>query len=125
MEINVRNKSKWKQEGFYVGRPTALANPFRITDDQTREIVIQRYGGMLKNAIQKRKPFIIKPLQTLEAHLIENRKIDLVCHCAPEICHADLIKQVLLNKIHNGYWLINEKCPTCGHGEYKIGIYGI
>lgn len=125
MEINIRNKNKWYQEGFYVGRPSPLSNPFVISGDQTREIVIQRYASMFINAIKKRDKRIINALHILEAHLIEHGKIDLICYCAPKLCHAELIKQVLLNKIHTNYWLINEKCPTCGHGEYKIGVHGL
>ena len=39
--------------------------------------------------------------------------------------NGPLIKQVLENKIHTNYWLVNEKCPTCGHGEPKIGVMGL
>jgi len=125
MEINVRNKGSWKQDGFFVGRPSPLSNPFMITETQTREIVLQRYAEVIKSAIKNRKKHIIVPLQKLEYHLIENGKLDLICYCAPKRCHADLIKQILLNKMHNNYWLVRDCCPTCGHGELKIGIYGL
>lgn len=125
VEIFIRNKNRWKQEGVYIGRPSALENPFKITEDQTREIVIQRYGHMLINAIKNRKQPFIYELQKLEAHLIEHQKLNLICYCAPLPCHGDLIKQVLLNKFHSSYWLINEICPTCDHGQYKIGVYGL
>ena len=125
MEIKVRNKNTWSGEGIYVGRPSPLSNPYRIQGDQTREIVLQRYGAMLKNAITKRDPRIITALHNIEAYLQEHGKCNLICYCSPEPCHADLIKQVLLNKFKVNYWLINEKCPTCGHGEPKIGVMGL
>ena len=125
VEINVRNKSRWKQDGYYVGRPTVLGNPFRITEDQTRDICIQRYANGLKKAIEHRNTELIYELQKMEAHLIEHNTLNLVCWCAPESCHADIIKQVLLNKFHTNYWLIHEVCPTCGGGQYKIGVHGL
>ena len=125
MEINVRNKSKWKQDGFYVGRPTVLGNPFKIDGDITREISIQKYAEWLISKINSRNNIIIQHLQIMEHILHESGKLNLVCWCVPEMCHADLLKQVLLNKIHTNYWLVKENCPTCGHGEYKIGVYGL
>ena len=125
MEINVRNKKTWNGDGFYVGRPSPLSNPYKIEGDQTREMVIERYGYMLLNAIKKRDVNIITALQNIEAYLQEHGKVNLICYCSPEPCHADLIKQVLLNKFHLNYWLIFDKCPTCGHGEYKIGVMGL
>ena len=127
MEINVRNKSKWNQQGVYIGRPSELGNPFKITEDQTREICIQRYGYMLISAIKKRSHVIMAELQKIEALLLNHpkHKVNLICHCAPLPCHGDLIKQVLLNKYHTNYWLINEKCSECGNKSYKIGVYGI
>ena len=126
VEINVRNKTNYKGEGIYIGRPTVLSNPFRITEEQSRKIAIQRYGYSLISAIHKRKdPAVMQELRKLEALMYDQKQINLVCHCAPLMCHGDLIKQVLLNKYHQKYWLIKENCPTCGHGEYKIGIYGL
>lgn len=114
MEITVRNKKNWTGEGFYVGRPSPLSNPFRIEGDQTREIVLHRYGVMLKRAIQKRDAQIITALQNIEAYLIEHGKCNLICYCSPKPCHADLIKQVLLNKFHTDNWLIGK--------DHRIGV---
>ena len=125
MEITVRNRNNWTGEGFYVGRPSPLANPFKIEGDQTREIVLQRYGAMLKSAITKRDAQIITALHNIEAYLQEHGKCNLICYCSPKPCHADIIRQVLINKFKVNYWLVNEKCPTCGHGEPKIGVMGL
>jgi hypothetical protein len=125
MEINIKNKSKWKQDGYYIGRPTVLGNPFKINNDISREESISRYAEWLINAILKRKKIIVNELQKMEHILQEKGKLNLVCWCSPKMCHADLIRQILLNKLHQNYWLINEKCPTCGHGIYKIGVHGL
>jgi hypothetical protein len=121
MDITVRNKNNWSGEGIYVGRGSPLGNPYKLTNEEDRSIVIERYGAMLKRAIQKRDPHIISALHNIEAYLQEHGKCNLICYCSPKPCHADIIKQVLINKFRVNYWLVNEKCPTCGHGEAKIG----
>lgn len=125
MEIKVRNLKTWNGEGIYVGRPSPLANPYKLDDEKDREIVLQRYGAMLKSAIQKRDPQIITALQNIEAYLQEHGKCDLICYCSPKPCHADIIKQVIINKFKVNYWLVDDKCPTCGHGKSKIGVYDL
>ena len=125
MDITIRNKKNWNGDGFYVGRPSPLANPFKLTNEEFRPIVLERYGAMLKNAIQKRDNRIITALHNIEAYLQEHGKCNLICHCSPKPCHADIIRQVLINKFRVNYWLVNEKCPTCGNGTLKIGIYGL
>lgn len=125
MEITVRNKNNWIGEGIYVGRGSPLGNPYKIEGNQTREIVLLKYGVMLKGAILKREPSILTVLQNIEAYLQEHGKCNLICYCSPKPCHADIIKQVLLNKFHVNYWLVNEKCPTCGHDELKIGVMNL
>jgi hypothetical protein len=125
MDINVKNKSKWKQDGYYVGRPTVLGNPFRIDEHTTREISIQRYAEWFISKIRSRNSVIIQHLHLMEKIIQDEGKLNLVCWCAPKMCHADLIKQALLNKIHTNYWLVKDICPTCGHGQYKIGVHGL
>jgi hypothetical protein len=125
MEIKIRNKHNWTGEGIYVGRPSPLSNPYRIDDENNRMMVIERYGYMIKNAILKRDPKIITALHNIEAYLQEHGKCNLICYCSPKPCHADIIKQLLTNKFKVNYWLIDEKCPTCGHGEPKIGVYDL
>jgi len=127
MEINVRNKSKWNQQGVYIGRPSPLGNPFKITEDQPRDICIQRYAYGLIQSIQKKNYIIMEELQKIEALLLNHpkHKVNLICHCAPLPCHGDIIKQVLLNKFHTNYWLINKVCSECGSKSYKIGVHGL
>lgn len=124
IQINVRNKNNWKGKGFYL-ELSALMNPFKITNQQPRDMVIQRYGGLLISAIQRRDPVIILALQKLEGHIRQTKTIDLICECFPKLCHGDLIKQVLVNKIVTNYWLINDPCPTCHRAQFKIGIHNL
>ena len=69
----------------YVGRPSKWGNPFRVHRHATREIVIKRYESYLQH-----NPMLL-------AELSELRGKDLVCHCAPKPCHADVLLR-LANK---------------------------
>jgi hypothetical protein len=57
-------------------------NPFRIGRDGTREVVIARYRVWLAQQPE------------LLAALLELRGKDLVCWCAPERCHADVLLEL-------------------------------
>ncbi len=60
----------------YVGRPSKWGNPFTIGRDGTRDEVVEKYRAWL-------------PMSGLDPR--ELRGKDLVCWCAPERCHADVL----------------------------------
>lgn len=67
----------------YVGRPTKWGNPFVIGRDGDRAQVIGLYADYLSfNG------------DLLEAIKQELRGKDLVCHCAPDACHADILLEI-------------------------------
>ena len=78
--LNVRQVGKRPAaDRVYVGRPTKWGNPFVIGRDGTREAVIAKYRAWIL-----RQP-------ALMAALPELRGKDLVCWCAPERCHAEVL----------------------------------
>lgn len=66
----------------YVGRPTRWGNPFVIGRDGSREDVIRKYRVWLES-----KPELLKALPIL-------RGKHLVCWCAPQACHADILMEL-------------------------------
>jgi hypothetical protein len=64
---------------IYVGRPSKWGNPFVIGRDGTRVQVIAQYRAWIV-----RQP-------SLMAVLHELRGKHLVCWCAPERCHAEVL----------------------------------
>jgi hypothetical protein len=66
----------------YVGRPSKWGNPFKIGRDGSREEVIARYREWIL-----RQPALMAALPDL-------RGKDLVCWCAPEPCHADVLLEL-------------------------------
>lgn len=76
--INKRHRGI-PEDAVYVGRPTKWGNPFVMGVDGTREEVIQRYRDWFEQQ------------DYLLVRLDELRGKDLVCHCAPLSCHADVL----------------------------------
>lgn len=105
VDIFIKNKNNSK-EGEYVGRPTALGNPFKITSTQSRQVVIEKYSKWLKEEIKNNNSEIIEALDNLFSILINKQNLTLICHCSPKPCHANVIKQILLDKYHTGSFLI-------------------
>jgi hypothetical protein len=66
----------------YVGRPSKWGNPFVIGRDGSRDQVIAKYCAWIV-----RQPALVAALHEL-------RGKDLVCWCAPERCHADVLMEL-------------------------------
>jgi hypothetical protein len=66
----------------YVGRPSKWGNPFVIGRDGTRDQVIAQYRAWIT----------CQP--ALLADLHELRGKDLVCWCAPQRCHAEVLAEL-------------------------------
>ena len=92
-EIRVVNKRNYTGDGEYIGRPSPLGNPFRIGEDGTREETIQKYRTWLWEQMQQQTPAYIELLQL--AKKAERVPLNLVCSCAPEPCHGDIIKKAI------------------------------
>jgi hypothetical protein len=79
MKVKNKRTDKLEQGDVYVGRPSKWGNPFVIGADGTREEVVQKYYNYL----------LAHP--ELSGRLVELRGKNLVCWCAPEACHADVL----------------------------------
>ncbi len=74
-------------DAVYVGRPTIWGNPFCLGKDGDREEVIEKYEHWLMA-----KPWLVERARK------ELRGKDLVCWCAPQKCHADVLIRVANQK---------------------------
>ena len=68
-------------DAIYVGRgrDSIWGNPFIMGLHGTREDVVFKYKNYVKNS-----PHLMARLRELKGH-------DLVCWCAPRLCHADVL----------------------------------
>ncbi|MHB1201323.1 MAG: A1S_2505 family phage non-structural protein [Polaromonas sp.] len=80
----------------YVGRGSALGNPFVIGEHGTREEVIAAYGAWLDAEIAKRNPVVLTALAGLR------EDSSLLCYCTPAPCHAEKIRDAWLRLRANG-----------------------
>lgn len=77
-----KHRDKIPADAVYVGRGSPYGNPYRITKDYDRAQVIRL--------------FEVNVLPFLDVSALRGK--DLVCFCAPQACHADL----LLRKANDG-----------------------
>lgn len=83
-KVYSKRDSVYPQDAIYVGRPSKWGNPFSIGRDGTREEVIAKYRQRVEafdNTLRKEwlSPLVGK---------------DLLCWCAPEACHADVLLEL-------------------------------
>lgn len=64
-----------------VGRPSIYGNPFPLTSEKNRAVVIKKFEVWLAQPAQK---------WLVELAKIELRGKDLLCFCAPRLCHASI-----------------------------------
>jgi hypothetical protein len=108
VEVYIRNKNSYQGKGEFIGRPSPLSNPIHITEDISRETAVYEYSKYIKKEIRKRSPKIIFELERLFSILIKEQRLNLICFCSPKLCHGHLLKEILLNKIYYGYWLVDD-----------------
>lgn len=81
--------------GIYVGRPSILGNPYKKTTELERNSVIESYRGWLQVQMQDINSPVYKKVHKLAKQALEE-DITLVCWCSPKQCHADVIRDTIL-----------------------------
>lgn len=66
----------------YIGRPSKWGNPFVIGRDGDRDEVVRLYHEWAIDRFEREE-------------LEELRGRDLVCWCAPLLCHGDVLKKMV------------------------------
>ena len=80
---NKRTDRNIPKTAVYVGRPTPWGNPFAIGRDGDRKTVIAKYRRWLWKRMQDGR--------IDRDRLADLAGKDLVCHCAPGPCHAQVL----------------------------------
>jgi hypothetical protein len=80
--------------GHYVGRPSALGNPFAIGVHGDRDEVIARYRLWLTERLERRdRPKVLRCVAELVREARTGKDVVLICWCAPLPCHADIVAE--------------------------------
>lgn len=85
MTVLNKYKTPIPKEAVYIGRGSIWGNPFPLTKENTREEVVGKYRRYL---VAQLKNGII-PLESIKALYGK----DLVCYCAPKLCHGDVLEE--------------------------------
>lgn len=99
--VNIRNVSFGEETVVYIGRKNArtgwkgspLANPFVIGKDGTRDEVVEKYRKWLNAKCRENDAEIMAELKRIQK--LDRKALRLVCWCAPEACHGDVILRAL------------------------------
>ena len=102
LNIEVIKKGKKGQEPkytpIYIGRPSALGNPYRalMKTVQEHNRVCALYRHRLWEEIKKGilSPVYLELLRILE--IARKVGVSLVCWCKPLPCHGDIVKNALI-----------------------------
>lgn len=91
-EMKIENARTFKYERgtpgiVYVGRPSKWGNSYAIGYGRTRDEAIEKYREWIAQ-----RPELIDELAALNPHT-------LVCWCAPERCHAEVLAELLEQRI--------------------------
>lgn len=111
MEIKVVNLKSYPLSPPYllikVGRPSPLGNPFIMHTEADRDKVCDLYEQWVRQQIAEKNSAVCNELNRIYK-LAKTHPIALGCFCAPKRCHAETIRQLLLeaeaktlNKINN------------------------
>lgn len=93
--INKRNHSKG---GVYIGRPGIFGNPFRIGPDGDRAEVIEKYRQWLSVELGRNQE-LREALEDLVQRVSRGEDLQLVCWCAPQPCHGDVLAELIRERI--------------------------
>lgn len=104
MNIKVVSKRNLNPElgwsDVYVGRPSALGNPFMMKNESERSLVISQYRKWLWAEINNESSKARAELFKLASRVKSGEKVRVVCWCNPLPCHGDIIVKAV-------NWLIN------------------
>ncbi len=84
------------KRSIFVARPSALGNPFKIGRDGDRDECIAKYATWLDTQLADPATAAARKFAGLQKALAKYGTLTLVCWCAPERCHAEVIGDRLL-----------------------------
>lgn len=103
--IQVLNKHFYEGDGYYIGRPSPLGNPFSHHSKSTavrvrsREEALEKYEAWLEE--QEEGSVVLKELRKLVAQYKEKGYLKLICWCAPASCHGHIIARKIEEMLEN------------------------
>lgn len=95
--IRIENKKTYKGDGWYIGRPSPLGNPFPVDSKNSRAKAIDQYREWLIEKLKTVNP-TSKAFNVLLDCYRTDGNITLICWCAPLQCHGEVIRDLILER---------------------------
>ena len=92
-------KQDSKDGDMYIGRPSAVGNPYVVGPLYSRHEAIERYKPWLEEKIMRRDPQVLKVIENIEHQLNQGKPVRLMCFCKPHACHGDVLREVILKRM--------------------------
>ena len=97
--ITIVNRRNGRVTGVYVGRPSVLGNPYVIGHDGARHDVVDQYRAWLREQY-RHDGAVRRALRQLAMRYLTDGALTLICWCAPQPCHAEVIRDAVLGMVH-------------------------
>ena len=93
---NLRDETPKNPWDIRVDRTSALGNPYVMNTEEDRDVVIDRYFEWFYSSLSTTEVYY----ELLCLRMIYNKyeKLNLFCWCAPNRCHADIIREYLIRE---------------------------
>ncbi|HNT26436.1 MAG TPA: DUF4326 domain-containing protein [Anaerolineales bacterium] len=121
--IVIKNARNYTGPGEYVGRShprfpkgSLLGNPYRSGPDGDRETVVARYRDWLRQVWLGNSPARRELLRLAEVYR-QSGALTLICWCAPDLCHSEVIAQAI-------YEIAGELPPDITKPDTRLLITG-
>ena len=92
--------TKRDPDSIYIGRGSALGNPFKMYTEELRDSVCDQYDEFFSSQLEAKDPEFMHELEFLVESAFVNGYVKLGCFCAPRRCHGDTVKR-FLNSVLN------------------------
>ena len=96
--ITIVNRRNGRVPGVYVGRPAVLGNPYVIGPDGSRHDVVDKYRAWLREQY-RHDGAVRRALRQLAMRYLTDGALTLICWCAPQPCHAEVIRDAVLGMV--------------------------
>jgi len=96
--ITIVNRRNGRVAGVYVGRPSVLGNPYVIGHDGSRHDVVDQYRAWLREQY-RHDGAVRRALRQLAMRYLTDGALTLICWCAPQPCHAEVIRDAVLGMV--------------------------
>jgi hypothetical protein len=96
--ITIVNRRNGRVAGVYVGRPSVLGNLYVIGHDGSRHDVVDKYRAWLREQY-RHDGAVRRALRQLAMRYLTDGALTLICWCAPQPCHAEVIRDAVLGMV--------------------------